>query len=152
MKSIIIHNCVTCQQYEGKPYQAPPGHYHRHFQFRVNEALPFSSTAVHYAGPLFVRSQGVTNSKVWICLFTCCVAHAVHLELVLDMTAVAFIRCPKCFAARRMLPRELLSNNATTFKAAAKTLSKMVKQPKLKRYLAEVGIEWKFNLPFGNQL
>jgi len=27
------------------------------------------------------------NFKVWICLYTCCVTHAVHLELALDMSA-----------------------------------------------------------------
>ena len=62
------------------------------------------------------------------------------------MTAVTFIRCLKRFAARRGLPRKLVSDNAKAFKAAAKTLNEMMKQPELARYLTEVGIEWKFNL------
>lgn len=63
--------------------------------FRINEAPPFCYSRADYAGPLFVHEQGsyAGSSKVWICLFTCCVSRAVHLELVLDMSAPTFIRC-----------------------------------------------------------
>lgn len=96
-----------------------------------------------------MRTQGVTNSnncKVWICLFTCCVTCAIHLELVLDMSTVTFITCLKRFTARRGLPCRFVSDNGTTFKAAAKTLNEMVKQPEFTSYLEGAGVEWTFNL------
>jgi hypothetical protein len=36
-----------------------------------------------------IKSEG-GQKKVWICLFTCCVVRAVHLELVMDMTTPLF--------------------------------------------------------------
>ena len=141
---LIIHSCVTCRRHEGKPYRTPP--LPPLPSFRVNEAPPFSYTG---AGPLFVRTQGIADGnsfKVWICLFTCCITHAVHLELVLDMSALTFIRCLKHFTARRGLPRKFVSDNGKAFKVAARTLRDMVKQPEFTKYLERVGVEWTFNL------
>ena len=89
----------------------------------MKEAPPFTYTAVDFAGPLYLRGKEANASKkVWICLFTCCVSRAVHLELVLDMTTATFLRCVKRFAARCGLPRKFLSDNAKTFQSAAKVL------------------------------
>lgn len=75
----ILHQCGVCRRHEGKPYGAlPPPPLPT---FRVKEAPPFSFTGVDFAGPLYVRSDGAVK-KVWICLYTCCVVHAVHLDLV----------------------------------------------------------------------
>ena len=80
----FIHKCITCRRFDGMPLRAPPAPPLPEFQ--VNEAPPFSNSAVDFAGPLYVRSRRVSESnKVWICLFTCCVTRAVHLELVLDL-------------------------------------------------------------------
>jgi len=88
----VIHSCVTCCRFEGKPFGAPPPP--PLSAFRVNEVPPFCYTGVDYASPLYVQAQvsaDATSYKVWICLFTCCVTHAVYLELVLDMSALTFI-------------------------------------------------------------
>ena len=142
----VIHNCVTCRRYKGKPYRPPPPPPLP--AFRVNKAPPFAYTGIDYAGPLYVRTQRISDDnicKAWICLFTCCITRAVHLELVLDMSAPTFIRCLKRFTARRGLPCKFISDNSKTFKAAAKTLNEVVKQPQFTTYLAGVGIEWTFN-------
>ena len=135
-----------CRRYEGKPLQGPPQPPLP--EFRVRESPSFSYTAVDFAGPLYVRGQTVANdsAKVWICLFTCCVSRAIHLELVLDMTTATFIRCVKRFAARRGLPRSFLSDNAKTFKGAAKSLKAVCDHPDMRNYLSNSGIEWNFNL------
>ena len=83
---------------------------------------------------------------MWICLFTCCVSRAVHLELVLDMTTATFIQCLKRFAARRGLPRKFLSDNARTFKSAAMVLRTVCDHPDVRGYLSLAGIDWSFNL------
>ena len=62
------------------------------------------------------------QQKVRICLYTCCVVRAIHLEVVPNMTTSAFLRCLKRFAARRGLLRMFLSNNGKTFNAAAKAV------------------------------
>ena len=112
---------MVCQRFEGLPFSAPsapplPS-------YRVNEAPPFVYTAVDYAGPLHLKkTKDSEEAKAWIALFTCCVTRAVHLELVNELSAVAFLRCLKKFAARRGIPKRIVSDNAQTFKAAAKAI------------------------------
>ena len=125
----IIHQCYACRRYEGQPYSAPPPPPLP--TFRVEESPPFSFTGVDFAGPLYVKSDG-PETKVWMCLYTCCVVRAVHLDLVADLTTPAFLRSFKRFVARRGMPQKMLSDNGKTFKAAAKAL------PDLK---------WIFNVP-----
>ena len=64
---------------------------------------------------------------------------AVHLELVLDLSAVRF-------AARRGLPRRIVSDNAKTFKATTKAINSMLKNQDVQNYLSNIGVEWVFNL------
>jgi hypothetical protein len=141
---LLIHRCVVCKRFEGKPLNPPPAPPLP--SFRVNEAPPFAYTAVDFAGPLYLRTKEAGSKKVWICLFTCCVTRAIHLELVLDMSTMTFIRTLKRFSARRGLPRRMLSDNAKTFKAAAKTIKIIFNHQAVKDYLSQVRVEWSFNL------
>ena len=63
---------------------------------RVNEALSFEFTGVDYFGPVYVKvhshDHGMpVTKKVWVCLFTCLVVRAMHLEVVEDMSADQFL-------------------------------------------------------------
>ena len=103
-----LHRCVICWRFNGTPFAPPlppplPS-------FRVSETPPFTYTGVDFAGLLYIR--GFERSKVWICLFTCCVVRAIHLEIVSELTAQAFIRCFKRFTARKGLPHKVISDNA----------------------------------------
>ena len=86
----VLLKCATCRQYEGPPHPAPrppplP-------QFRVCEEPAFTYVGLDFAGPLYVKTQGlVTQKRVWICLFTCCVVRTVHLDIVPNMTVEAFL-------------------------------------------------------------
>ena len=81
----IVHCCVLCRRFEGMPFQGPPPPPLPNF--RVREDPAFTYTGVDFAGPLSVRVSGTsTASKVWICLFTCFVTRAVHLDAVLDQS------------------------------------------------------------------
>ena len=146
----LIGKCVICRRFEGKPYNAPippplP-------PFRVQEAPPFSSSGVDFAGPLYIKhenelSTDSTTSKVWIALFTCCITRAVHLELVHDQSVPSFIRCLKRFCARRGTPSRIVSDNAKTFKATSKALYSLTKHDEVQQFSTTVGIKWIFNLP-----
>jgi len=70
----------------------------------------------------------------------------VHLEIVFDMSTTAFLRRVKRFAAQRGLPQRFLSDNAKTFKGAAKELKTICESPDTKSNLSFQGIEWCFNL------
>lgn len=141
----VIHRCVVCRRYEGKSYVPPPPPPLP--SFRVTEAPAFTFTGVDYAGPLYVKgTSGEDSEKAWICLFTCCVVRAIHLEVVSDMTTQSFIRCFKRFTARRGFPVKMISDNALTFKAAAKELTNILKHPELDEFLSGLRVQWSFNL------
>ena len=140
----ILRQCVLCRRIEGKPYSAPlppplP-------EFRVTREPPFTSTGIDFAGPLYVRTSNPKKSrKVWICLYTCCVIRAVHLDLVPDLTTPSFLRSLKRFSARRGLPWSIISDNAKTFKAAANSIQTVLKN-EVRRHLSDLGVEWRINV------
>jgi hypothetical protein len=141
----IIHNCVLCKRFEGRPYKAPPPPPLP--PCRLKEDPAFSYTGVDFAGPLITRgSQPSQGHKVWIALFTCYVTRAVHLEVVPDQSTPAFIRCLKRFAARRGLPKRFISDNGKSFKAAAKYLNAVFKDGLVQAHLTGVGTAWQFNV------
>ena len=140
----IIHRCVTCRRFEGKPFPAPPPPPLP--VSRVKEDPPFTFTGVDFAGPILIRAQGKAE-KTWICLFTCFTTRAVHLDIVQDMSTESFIRCLKRFAARRGLPRKFISDNGKTFKAASRFLKSVFKDDTVRDFLSEKGCDWTFNVP-----
>ena len=106
----VIHRCVICRRFEGRPClgPAPP----LLPKFRVAEEPPFTFTGVDFAGPLFVKTgKALSNNKVWICLYTCCVVRAIHLDVVPDLSTPAFVRSLKRFSARHGFPKRFVSDN-----------------------------------------
>ena len=97
-------------------------------------------TGVDCAVPLYLKS----GEKVWFSLFTCSAVRAVHLELVPDLTAKAFICCLKRFSGRRGIPQRLVSDNSKTFKSANRILSTLKGAPEVQQYLRDSHIEWSF--------
>ena len=141
----IVRQCIICRRFEARPCRAPnppplP-------PFRVDEAPPFSYTGVDYAGPLFVKREGNLSNKVWICLFTCTVTRGVHLDVVRELSAPAFIQCFKRFTARRGIPSKMISDNGKSFQAAAKILRAIANHSDVQRHLSRFKIQWVFNLP-----
>ncbi|XP_033229086.1 uncharacterized protein LOC117180707 [Belonocnema kinseyi] len=54
----------------------------------------FMNTGVDYAGPIYVctfTGRGHHSHKAWIWIFVCCASRSVHLKLVSDYAAEAFI-------------------------------------------------------------
>ena len=82
--------------------------------------------------------------KVYICLFTCAVSKAVHLKVVMELSMECFLQAFRRFASRRSLPRLMLSDNATTYLAAAEELQKLLSFAALWENLCRRGVEWRF--------
>ena len=137
----VLRQCVRCMRYNGRPYSAPNPPPLPHFW--VNASPPFSSIGVDYAGPLYIKGAG---NKVWIALFTCCVTHAIHLELIPDMITETFIRCFRRFTCRRGTPTRIVSDNSKTFKAARKELARIQADPIIKDYFAQLRVCWSFSV------
>ena len=140
VKSVLRH-CVPCRKLIGKPYRAPdppplP-------KIRVTEAPPFTITGVDFTGALFVK-EGQQEKKVYICLFTCAVTRAVHLEVVSDLSVDAFLLAFRRFSSRKSLPRKMISDNASTFLAAAEDIQKLLQSDTLKETLECQNVTWEF--------
>ena len=110
----------------------------------MDEGPPFANTGVDFAGPLFLSNGMKKTSKIYVCLFTCMATRAIHLELVDSLSVETFICAFRRFVGRRGLPAKMLSDNAKTFKSAAKEIRKLVTAPKLFEVLAVQGVKWQF--------
>lgn len=127
----LIGRCVICRRFEGLPFSAPPapplpG-------FRVNEAPPslmlqLTLLAISTCGEPTDQREGRYG-------FAYLHVRAIHLKLVNELSTPAFIRCLKRFTAKRGLPRRIISDNAKTFKAAAKAIESMLNHPDVKGHL-----------------
>jgi len=89
---------------------------------RLNSLHPFDEvTGVDYTGTLYVRTNS-GEQKVYICLFTCVVSRAIHLEVVCDLTLQCFLQAFHRFVGRRSLLHLMLSDNALTYQAAVEEI------------------------------
>ncbi|XP_046145604.1 uncharacterized protein LOC123988890, partial [Osmia bicornis bicornis] len=98
------------------------------------------------------RGRGAKTQKGWICVFVCFATSAVHLEVVTDYSADAFIAAYRRFAARRGTAASLYSDCGTNFQGADAQLQKQFKDSTrenqdLAALLAKDGTQWHFNPP-----
>ena len=136
-----LRNCLICRHYQTKPFgqqMAPLP------EDRIKPAPPFTNVGLDFAGPLYLKDS---DEKVYICLFTCAVTRAVHLELVCDMTTERFLLALRRMIARRGMCSIIWSDNAKTFKAANKELQRcwrVLESDQTQSALSEKKIQWKF--------
>ena len=140
----ILHSCLLCRKLEGKPYCPPPTG--QLPEYRVKKSDPFANVGIDFAGPLYVKVKKGAMKKVYICLFSCCVTRALHLELVQDLSVPTFLNCLRRFCARRGTPDLINSDNAKTFKSTARFLKKLQVDRNFQAFLEAKRIKWKFNL------
>ena len=139
-----LRKCVKCLKIYGKPYSKPAFPDLPHC--RVNEARPFQVTGVDYTGALQVKT--VTGiHKAYIVVFTCAVTRAAHLEVVESLLETEFIDAFIRFCSRRSFPQIIYSDNATTFVGASKSLKDIANSNKVKFYMNDRRIEWRFITP-----
>ena len=133
----IINCCLTCRKLEWRPFQSvPPPPLP---EYCVRQSGPFCSTGVDFAGPLYVKQSHISErQKVGLCLYTCCVTRAVHLDLVPNSSALNFLRSFKRFSSRRGVPSKVISDNGKTFKSANKIIQGVFSEPEVKKHFAEL--------------
>ena len=113
--------------------------------FRVKEELPFTNTGMDFAGPLFIKStDSKETSKVWICLYICCIVREVHLDIVQNLHFSIPQKSQKIHSKNRTF--KFLSDNGKAFKLAAKTIREIVNNEEVQEYFSGIGVEWLFNI------
>jgi len=145
----IINRCVKCFKASPKCQgqimgDLPPD--------RVNQSNAFEKVAIDYAGPILIKAGKIRNStamKSYIALFKCMSTKAIHLELLTDLTTVAFIATFDRFTSRRGLPTDIYSDNATCFEGASNEFKRLTKDlhQQLEDYYNSKNIKWHFITP-----
>ena len=110
---------------------------------RVEASQPFKVTGVDFTGALYVRDT-TGERKVYICLFTCACTRAVHLEILHDLTVDSFLLAFRRFSSRKSLPTQMLSDNASTYLAAAEEIKELFESDDLKEALGRQHVTWSF--------
>ncbi|XP_049287565.1 uncharacterized protein LOC125766030 [Anopheles funestus] len=149
----VYHKCMRCFKVTPKHINQPMGNLP---PSRVTEARAFAVSGVDYAGPVYVkeRHRRAAPTKAFVAVFVCFVTHAVHLELVSDLSTAAFISALRRFVARRGLVSELYSDNGTNFKGASNELHQLYQllqsthhREAVTAWSADKGFKWKFIPP-----
>ena len=112
----------------------------------------FEKVGVDYAGPYLTRQgRGRTKAKRYLCLFTCLVTRAVHLEMSYSLDTDSFINAFTRMTSRRGTPTYVISDNGSNFVGADRELRELVESFDQDRIIRESTkhhcIDWKFNPP-----
>ena len=70
--------------------------------------------------------------------------HAVHLEVVLDLTLDSFMLAFCKFTSHRSTSTTMISDNTSTYLAATEELMSLFQSPSLKTALEHHGVTWNF--------
>ncbi|XP_011163680.2 uncharacterized protein LOC105198611 [Solenopsis invicta] len=135
----VINSCWTCRRYKVKRAETIPGCLPKE---RVKEANVFEVLGIDYIGPLFLKK----GQKAWICLFTCAIYRAIHLELTTSLSTEAFLQALRRFIARRGKPSVIYTDNGTNF-VGARNLLKRIDWEKVKQFTTSQKIDWRLNPP-----
>ena len=89
----LIHGSMIlliCRVLQGKSYRVPkPADFP---EGRVKGSKAFCDFGIDFAGPLYIKTIAGMQ-KAYICLCTCSLSRAVHLEVVSNLSTAVFIRC-----------------------------------------------------------
>ena len=113
----------------------------------------FSRVSIDYGGPFItIQGRGRKRAKRYLCLFTCLLSRAVHLEMAYNLDTDSFLNAFYRMTSRRGLPHKVLSDNGTNFVGAnteLKELTRKLDKSNIEKSAANNGIKWHFNPPLG---
>lgn len=151
----VLNKCIKCQIMKANTMS----------QMMANLPLarvsmfqkPFTNTALDYTGEIAYKLNITRNSKTakaYVAIFVCMAVKAMHLELVTDLTATAFIAAFRRFTSRRGNVGHLYSDNATCFVRANKDLQNLLESDEFKNEVNDEflsrGTTWHFSPPAGS--
>lgn len=156
-RSIIrqwVHKCNRCYRFAARSAQQLMGDLP---SVRVTPSRTFLSSAIDYAGPIKIamrKGRGKqTILKGYVSVFVCMATRAIHLELVGDLTADAFIAAFKRFTGRRGQVTDIYTDNGSNFVAANELIAEDLRQAMMDteltfaELLANDGVTWHFSPP-----
>lgn len=147
-----LHKCVICVRHNHRTETQMMADLPAD---RVRAGKPFLHVGVDYAGPIDIKmidrdGNQIVKQKVWIAVFVCLKTRAIHLDVVTDLTSVAYIACYERFIANRGRCERIYSDNGTAFVGAAKEIKKAMEKwykTEVFQHLSMKGTEWRFMTP-----
>ncbi len=145
----ITHGCVTCRKEYARTSKQLMGQLPKE---RVQPSPPFSKTGTDFAGPLTLK-KGHTRKPVhvkgYVCIFICLSTHAVHIELVMELSTEAFMAAFRRFCARRGCPEKMVSDNGSNYIGANRELAKLydlltAESKTLTQFFHTKRVDWSF--------
>ena len=118
--SACIKKCVICFRFNSRPTQQLMGDLPSS-RIEAPERA-FSCVGLDFAGPLTFKS-GNECVKGYVAVFVCFASKAVHLEAISSLTLDAMVAAMRRFIARRGIPSQIVSDNATNFVGARRDLN-----------------------------
>ena len=138
MSKALTAKCIICRKLRKKPLDQLMG---RIPSLRVAAGFPpFCNTAIDMFGPLHIKLNRKTLKEAQVVIFACMTSRAVHLELVNDKTADAFLMAFRRFASLRGHSRVCWSDCGTNFVGAQSYLKEIMQSwdtPKIQGVLRE---------------
>ena len=139
-------DCYECKRRRAKPkgqQMAPLP------SSRLKQPLQaFVRSSVDYGGPFItIQGRGKRRAKRYLCLFTCLLSRAVHLEMAYSLDTNSFLNCYNRFCDRRGQPQEMLSDNGTNFVGAKRELEEIFNEASREEIKQRTKAKWQFNPP-----
>ena len=118
----------------------------------ISSMKAFCRVGVDYGGPYLTKQgRGKSRAKRYLCLFTCLVTRAVHLEMAYALDTDSFMNAFARMVSRRGTPSYVLSDNGTNFVSGERELRELVEQLDQEKIVRDSSrfshIEWHFNPP-----
>ncbi|GFW40650.1 uncharacterized protein TNCV_2835941 [Trichonephila clavipes] len=146
----LLSKCQTCFRFKAKSGEQLMGNLPAN---RLSAGRAFLNVGIDFGGP-FITKPNVSRSKVklksYLALFICMATKAVHLGVVSDLSADAFLAAFRRFISRRGKPTNMFSDNATNFKGASLYLKeqlKLIKSVEVQNFVTQESITWHFIPP-----
>lgn len=128
--------------------------------FRFTQHTPFLYTMVDHAGDFKLKHKcerkdcvHETFPKAYICVFTCMITRAVHLEVCPDLSSQQTLNCIYRMQSRRGKSAFLYSDNGKAFVGCKNALEKLslIDNENIAQELAAERVEWVFGVPLSPQ-
>lgn len=138
IKCLMFRSCTEKQRMADLPCK------------RTETTPPFTYCGMDCFGPFYVK-EGRRELKRYGLLFTCLCFHAVHIELLDDLTTDAFVNALRSFIALRGNVRQLRSDQGTNFVGARCEFLEAVKEVD-QECLKQLGCEFVMNTPSASHM
>ena len=94
--------------------------------FRFADAekqYPFINAGSDYFGSFYIGANTRNLEKQYICIFTCLVTRAVHLEVCHSLDTDSCLLTIRRFVSKRGYPEIIISDNGTNFTVSKKVMN-----------------------------